>query len=297
MSFKDFLIQKRNFIILWITFHLFALVVNLYEIRGNIVEQNDTKQGFAMEKNLFMTPRIAQEYNKTYFWPFVKFGSNRIYVGEGYYDTERTSYWFYGLFMWYDWLEFWVYIFLLFLGLYFYWDRKKSGTSKQVESKKWNPENPLWVHSIWHFKQLGYIKTGLTIPFLVGIYVDKYQLLPNVDTLKRVIKEIAFTKTSIRPVLMFCDEINEYVINVYSQEYCNERSFNSLLNTDDENIKINLLVADNSKHFGLDINTLCDSLYKRYEQNIQSQLFSWSGATYQWREFNEYEKKQITEIK
>ncbi len=297
MTFLQFLNKKRNLIIIWVAFHLFALIVNVFEIKGTIAERRTiSKTDFQMEKNIFTTPGLLKESGETYFWPFIQFGDTFHYVDGYYHYFGVSSLAFYGVFHRYDYLAFFVYNILFLLGIYFYWDRKKRVSGVYSQFQKWNPDKSLWIHSINHFKKINYIKNGLTLPFLVGIYVNRYQIFPTVDTLNRVIREIAFTKTSLRPVLMFCDDINEYVISLHTQEYCKEHSFNSIQNTEDENIKINLLIADNAKRFGLEFNSLCQNLHDRYGRNIESKLFSWSGSTYHWREFNEYEKKCIIEI-
>lgn len=107
MNFKTYLEKKSKLLVIWFTIHGSALFLNLFGIRGEIID----KPG--LEITLFTrgTPDTKD------FWPFVKFYSNYSYQ---YSIGDINSYnVFSGIFYDYDFSEFIAYSVIIFLVLYF----------------------------------------------------------------------------------------------------------------------------------------------------------------------------------
>lgn len=123
-SFKEYLIAKRNIIIILMCINSFALIVNVLGIRGSF---DDSRCPDYMSHNL-LTERNNEdekEYRQN-FWPFVKFfksSDNYFYCDGGWEAWHRKS--FRGIFRYYDYSEFFVYSILILLGLYISWEYKR----------------------------------------------------------------------------------------------------------------------------------------------------------------------------
>lgn len=93
---------QRRFLIIWIVFHLFALVINIIPIQGKV---NDTPSGVLY---------IFTQGPSSEFWPFsdISHKSNYTEIRNGYYDystTKKVTH-FYGIFNGYGIEEFLVYV-------------------------------------------------------------------------------------------------------------------------------------------------------------------------------------------
>jgi hypothetical protein len=140
MAFIEYLKTKKNIILAFYVFHLFALFVNVFHIEGNYKtyprgkDKEPTYNTFLTresiviyvnEKHGIVTTESysghIESFNKQRFWPFVPFCARGILNKEEYYHNE-----FYGIFIFYDYSEFIAYSFILFLILYYNWNRKQS---------------------------------------------------------------------------------------------------------------------------------------------------------------------------
>ena len=132
MSFIEYLNSKRNFIIIWFSFHLTALFFNVFNIQG-VIQEGD--------RNCLNCQQIAAihaftddfEVDKmSNFWPF-SLTSTYVYYNYMRHDEsifyktksnkERKIVNFKGIFSDYDYSEFLAYNFILLLILYFKWDK------------------------------------------------------------------------------------------------------------------------------------------------------------------------------
>ena len=130
-SFKEYLIAKRNIIIILMCINSFALIVNVLEIRGSfddglcpnhmrhfLLSDGDWSRAFS---GYYGGNRYQQN-----FWPFVKYFKTCEYCG--YCDVSwenRHRKEFRGIFRYYDYSEFFVYSILILLGLYISWENKR----------------------------------------------------------------------------------------------------------------------------------------------------------------------------
>ncbi len=121
MKFKDYLISKRNIIILLMCINCFALGVNMLEIKG---EFKDEKCPDYIFHNLFCSGR--DEYNarlsQQNFWPFVEYfhwSDRSYYCGGGSRDEFK------GVFRYFDYSEFIIYSLLMLLVFYLRWESSK----------------------------------------------------------------------------------------------------------------------------------------------------------------------------
>lgn len=145
MEFKNFLYTKRKLIVLWIIFHSIALFVNLFEIEGTIsvekysyitVGHNQTIFNLFTSHYVYYDEPInsysstigggTSEFTYSCFWPFVRFTEN------GKLNSFKGNS-FYGIFIFYDYSEFIVYLLLLLIILYFRWEKL---TAKQSVKNK-----------------------------------------------------------------------------------------------------------------------------------------------------------------
>ena len=101
---KKFVLSKgqRRFLIIWIIFHLFALLTNIIPIEGKV---NDTPSGVLY---------IFTQGSSDKFWPFsdISHRSNYTEIRNGNYDynsTRKVTH-FYGIFNGYGIEEFLVYV-------------------------------------------------------------------------------------------------------------------------------------------------------------------------------------------
>lgn len=136
MNFLDFLKHKRNFIIKFLIINFVALFVNIFHIEGifytegcNSSSQTKhalfTKETVTIYHNPFNEETSGSSngemeiFTKSYFYPFVPFFEHNLFNGKSYCSNS-----FYGIFAFYDYSEFMAYFFMLFVLLYFYWDKK-----------------------------------------------------------------------------------------------------------------------------------------------------------------------------
>lgn len=147
MTFKNFLNQRRNIVIIWIFIHCIALFVNIFNIQGKIKEGYSeslmTNQGQIRFKpnsiNAFTDNfKYDEETKATNFWPF-SLASTYSKPFDGYlyykksffktYDSDNNiAYIFHGVFNDYDYSEFIAYNLIFFIILYFKWDKQQRKT-------------------------------------------------------------------------------------------------------------------------------------------------------------------------
>lgn len=137
MSFIDFLKCRKNFIIIWLIFHSFALFVNVFNIEW-VVQKGD-RYCLNCQKipaiHIFTDDEYKTEENITAnFWPFTitntyVYHNTRRYEKSIFYQTksadEKKIINFGGIFNDYDYSEFLAYNFILLIFFYFKWDRSK----------------------------------------------------------------------------------------------------------------------------------------------------------------------------
>jgi hypothetical protein len=129
MSFKEYLISKRNIIIFLMVINSFALLVNVLEIRGKIDDPDCPEY---LEHYILSDGNWSYAFSGYYgknpyqrnFWPFVdffEFSERSYYCGVG--RKDRFS----GFFRYFDYSEFFVYSVIMILGFYIRWEsiRKK----------------------------------------------------------------------------------------------------------------------------------------------------------------------------
>jgi len=109
MSFGEYLISKKRFLIFYFMFHSTALFINLFNIEGSI---NDNT-------NLLTTEPFRMKASE-HFWPVVDYTA----------DYGRGDTYFHGVFYNYDISEFLAYGILIFVALYFYYENKPKSFKK-----------------------------------------------------------------------------------------------------------------------------------------------------------------------
>ena len=109
------LIQKR-FLILWILFHSFALFVNLFDIRGNVVDDIHFTDTTYYRKSINL---LTDTTNKGGFWPFVNYSSSidtsspiNHFDGTFYKNIDSKIIEYKGIFSCYRFLQYITYIIL-----------------------------------------------------------------------------------------------------------------------------------------------------------------------------------------
>jgi hypothetical protein len=124
-SFKEYLIAKRNFIIILMCINSFALIVNVLEIKGSFKDGRCPKY----MSHCLLTDGVGYYGENQYrqnFWPFVTFfesSDNYFYCDGGWESWHRKS--FRGIFRYYDYSEFFLYSILILLGLYISWEVRR----------------------------------------------------------------------------------------------------------------------------------------------------------------------------
>ncbi len=198
---------------------------------------------------------------------------------------------FFGIFIYYDYSEFIAYSLLLLIILYFYWDSIKGNPNTMINSKV---KNAFWNNLIQDFKEKNIIANGLTIPYLVGAMTLKYKLSPSKETLIELINNLINSNSTNKPVLQFCDDINEYVISLKTEEFCETNFKTEYFFRNVANAKT-LFVAQNASQFGKTKEELINSLWEKYGEQIQHKLFSWKSLKQQWFPFGLLDENRIKE--
>lgn len=125
MKFKEYLIGKRNIIIILMCINSFALIVNFLGLKGRF----DDGRCDQIEHNFFTDLAISEtkhsrESHNNNFWPFVKFfETSERYCG-GDWETRHIKS-FRGIFRYYDYSEFFIYSIIILLVLYISWEFKR----------------------------------------------------------------------------------------------------------------------------------------------------------------------------
>jgi hypothetical protein len=141
MTFKEYLKSKKNLIIIYLCFNLFALFVSGFGIEG-VIQKGDRNCMNCREIPVIHI--FTDNYNQftinsqNKFWPFSGI-TNSILIEHNSYGSyvHDTNLFkpipencnkiidFFGIFYMYDMSEFIAYIFLLFIVLYFRWENKR----------------------------------------------------------------------------------------------------------------------------------------------------------------------------
>lgn len=123
MKFLEFLKSKEKLIVIFMCINSFALFVNVFDIRGVIYQNSDDYNNRFIR---LLQSRADIEEKRDSFWPFVKYihSGSVQYVG----STPRTGFGFCGIFNDFDYSEYLAYTILLFVVLYFVWDKKYKTT-------------------------------------------------------------------------------------------------------------------------------------------------------------------------
>ncbi len=294
MTFTEFLKSKLNLIIVFTAINSFALFVNIFGIKGNVREEDNYYKTFSKRIDLFTQGYDDESTSK--FWPFVDFKSSWSKWDDiSSYDKgpDKSSIKFYGLFNQYDYSEFLAYSLILLLIFYFNWNRNKSGIKRVKKSKIMNAFANTLIEKL---KEKGVITNGLTIPYLVGALNVRFNFPSNKSTLIQLVDNlINSTIDNNKLVLMFCGDIDEYVISVESEKFCEENYSNEISFRNAANIKT-LYITDNAKNFGKTKEELVENLWIKYVDQIQNKLYSWKSLEHKYFSFDDIEIRRIWEV-
>ena len=120
------------------------------------------------------------------------------------------------------------------------------------------------------------LKTGTSIPFLVGAYFQHHLLEENElstdSCIRRVFEDILNTKGDTVVNIVYCQKIDAKVVTI--------EPYNDKANLTD-----------------LSIDRWVKQLWEEYGKYIRSKRFSIDKDDYSWREFNETEKEIIEQLK
>ncbi len=142
MTFPNYLNSKRNFLIIWLCFHFFALFLNVFKIEGVIREVENCANCQTRSYLYLLTNQHEREGDESFsnFWPISGITTTYVY-NSGYfkqknifyspedYETKYVN--FNGIFNDYDISEFIAYNLILLVILYFKWDKRFKNSSKQ----------------------------------------------------------------------------------------------------------------------------------------------------------------------
>ncbi len=132
MKFKEYLIGKRNIIIILMCINSCALIVNILGLQGEFkdgrcdkIEHKFFTDWDISEPNDYVLRGHNESYNNN-FWPFVKFfkTSERAWYCDGDWETRHIES-FRGIFRYYDYSEFFIYSIIILLVLYISWEFKR----------------------------------------------------------------------------------------------------------------------------------------------------------------------------
>lgn len=142
MTFKNYLLTKKNFLIIFFLINAFALFVNIFKIEGKIEEGSNvdserqiiknhcTPKGYSYEACSYSswvylwTAKEEGSNHENGFWPIVKFYSDFSYGINPTTKIHMHNGSFNGIFYQYDISEFIAYSLLIFVILYFIWNNK-----------------------------------------------------------------------------------------------------------------------------------------------------------------------------
>jgi len=89
-SFKEYLISKRKFLIIWLLIHGTAFFVNVFGLEMNLYN-NEYIDSHISEYSLLTKAKFYPAYNE--FWPFVKFYTTLYHTDtEEYKDSPMDTY-------------------------------------------------------------------------------------------------------------------------------------------------------------------------------------------------------------
>jgi hypothetical protein len=95
-----------------------------------------------------------------------------------------------------------------------------------------------------------------------------------------------------KPVLQFCPEVNEYVVSLRSEVFCETNFKTEIFFRNVSNAKT-LYITQNASQFGKTKEELVNSLWDRYGEQMEHNLFSWKPIKQQWFPFDENEIQRI----
>jgi hypothetical protein len=117
MTFKNYLISKRNAIIVLLCLNSFALLVNMLSIKGVYDDANCPEKlyHYFWSSGSFKNDALTKQN----FWPFVEFYEFYDFSSECNGVSKKK---FMGIFRFYDFSEFIVYFLLMILFFYIRWE-------------------------------------------------------------------------------------------------------------------------------------------------------------------------------
>jgi tRNA uridine 5-carbamoylmethylation protein Kti12 len=173
--------------------------------------------------------------------------------------------------------------------MYFYWNSVKDAPLPIKRSKI---KNAFWEDVITNYVKKNVITNGLTIPYLVGVLKVKYSMKPTKETLSELISNLISSTSENKPVLQFCPEVNEYVVSLRSEVFCETNFKTEIFFRNVSNAKT-LYITQNASQFGKTKEELVNSLWDRYGEQMEHNLFSWKPIKQQWFPFDENEIQRI----
>jgi hypothetical protein len=156
--------------------------------------------------------------------------------------------------------------------------------------------DPYWYKLIAAFKAAEppyKITTGLTIPFLMGSYVELDEPFEDINHLVQAIINSQIDKF---PIIQRCHVIGKHVIMVEEKAYCN-KTYEKFPRIESEISKGLLLISTNSPNLGKTFEKICYNLRAEYLGPILRKEYSWSNGKNSWLKFDQREIDIINSVK
>lgn len=301
MKFPLYLKSKQNLLLVFLLINVLALFVNIFEIKGDVSPYNIVTDKYERYSGVYLFSNSYVEHKSDkpshHFWPFVKFYESETLYNP--YNSSKSVFSkFNGIFYKYDISEFIAYIFSILLILYIRWKSKYEELSPSLNDSPIQSQNPsnslLWYNLIQGKKNNGSITNGLTIPYLVGAYSTLTKSIKK-DALIELITDICNTNMNQKAVLQYCGDINQFVISLKPIEFClaNFDKNASLKNNENDN---SLYISLSATDFGFTKSDLIDNLWRKFEEPITNNKYSWKSLTQSWEPFSNQELEEINTI-
>jgi len=151
--------------------------------------------------------------------------------------------------------------------------------------------NPNWYKLIKFLKGKGTITTGLTIPYIFGVYEILGQPFSNIEELINHILKYPIDKY---PLIQKCPVIQQDVLMVEKKEYCNK--YEKAIKFENAN-RDNILFISPNTALGKTLDNLYSNLTALYSNPIERKHYSWDNKEKSWKKFSDEEIETILSLK
>jgi hypothetical protein len=157
---------------------------------------------------------------------------------------------------------------------------------------------PFWYRLITDELDRGVIFNGLTIPYIIGaksLIDDSYEV--NEESVSLLLNEFVNSSTEKVPFLMFCHNLEEFVIALMEKTEAKEVSENRISFYNSKTNEKTFFISSNAenRNLGKELKEISENLNKKYLKYLEEQRFSRRGKT-GWEKFSSKQEERFKTI-